>query len=201
VSPSSEEPLTRSQLRDELSQIIDEALDRRVPPPKSAQEKHDEAEMTVVLAASLGICACLLWFAYRHDTHPSMTEVYVSCGIVGTTACLGLVAALTGRFWRRIPSAVIYVLALINGVIWIETSLDWTMSLHNKGCFEHMLTKTDALYFVVTTFATVGFGDLHPISQGCRQLVTGQVIANFVVVTVLIGTAIARVTGVRRTSP
>ena len=27
------------------------------------------------------------------------------------------------------------------------------------------MTRTDALYFVVTVFATVGFGDITPVSE------------------------------------
>jgi hypothetical protein len=38
------------------------------------------------------------------------------------------------------------------------------------------LTHTDALYFAVTVFATVGFGDISPVSQAARLLVTTQMI-------------------------
>jgi len=40
------------------------------------------------------------------------------------------------------------------------------------------LTRTDALYFVVTVFATVGFGDIAPVTQAARILVTAQMIGN-----------------------
>jgi len=35
----------------------------------------------------------------------------------------------------------------------------------------HPLTRTDTLYFTVTVFATVGFGDISPASQAARLLV------------------------------
>lgn len=38
------------------------------------------------------------------------------------------------------------------------------------------LSRTDALYFTVTTFATVGFGDIAPTSQVARRLVTAQMV-------------------------
>ena len=45
----------------------------------------------------------------------------------------------------------------------------------------HTLTRTDALYFTVTVFATVGFGDISPASQIARLLVTVQMILDLLV--------------------
>jgi hypothetical protein len=43
------------------------------------------------------------------------------------------------------------------------------------------LTRTDALYFTVTIFATVGFGDIAPTSQSARLLVTTQMIMDLLI--------------------
>ena len=40
----------------------------------------------------------------------------------------------------------------------------------------HSLTRTDALYFTVTVFTTVGFGDIVATTQAARLLVTVQMI-------------------------
>ena len=40
----------------------------------------------------------------------------------------------------------------------------------------HSLTRTDALYFTVTVFATVGFGDIVATSEAARLAVTMQMI-------------------------
>ena len=45
----------------------------------------------------------------------------------------------------------------------------------------HTLTRTDALYFTVTIFSTVGFGDISPTSQIARLLVSGQMILDLLV--------------------
>jgi len=52
----------------------------------------------------------------------------------------------------------------------------------HPGTFSTSLTKTDALYFVVTVFATVGFGDITAVAQGARILVTVQMIGDLLVV-------------------
>jgi hypothetical protein len=45
----------------------------------------------------------------------------------------------------------------------------------------HPLTRTDSLYFTVTVFATVGFGDITATSQTGRLLVTAQMILDLIV--------------------
>jgi voltage-gated potassium channel len=46
--------------------------------------------------------------------------------------------------------------------------------------FAGLDTKTDALYFTVTTLGTVGFGDVHPVGQAARAIVSGQIVFNLV---------------------
>ena len=53
-----------------------------------------------------------------------------------------------------------------------------SLSLTDQSSFSHPLTKTDALYFTTSTFATVGFGDITPISQLARSVVSVQMIAD-----------------------
>jgi len=48
--------------------------------------------------------------------------------------------------------------------------------------FSESMTRTDALYFTVTVFATVGFGDITATSQGARVLVMGQMLLGILVV-------------------
>lgn len=48
--------------------------------------------------------------------------------------------------------------------------------------FSEPLTRTDALYFTITVFATVGFGDIAAETEPARLLVTGQMIANLIVI-------------------
>lgn len=67
------------------------------------------------------------------------------------------------------------------------------MSEADPTTFTQPLTRLDAAYFTVTVFATVGFGDLAPVSAPARVLVTVQMLADLiligVIVKVLIGAA------------
>jgi len=53
----------------------------------------------------------------------------------------------------------------------------FTMANNNPGNFNtHPLTRTDALYFTVTVFSTVGFGDIVAVTQSARLVVTVQML-------------------------
>jgi voltage-gated potassium channel len=55
----------------------------------------------------------------------------------------------------------------------------FTMATTSPASFStHSLTRTDALYFTVTTFSTVGFGDITAVSQSARLMVTAQMLAD-----------------------
>ena len=47
--------------------------------------------------------------------------------------------------------------------------------------FNQPMTRTDALYFTVTVFATVGFGDITAKTETARLLVTGQMIVDLII--------------------
>lgn len=58
--------------------------------------------------------------------------------------------------------------------------------------FADLTTRTDALYFTVSTIATVGFGDIHAVGQPARILVTVNMIFNVVFVGVFASVLTAR---------
>ena len=61
--------------------------------------------------------------------------------------------------------------------------------------FIGLATRTDALYFAVSTLATVGFGDIHAQGQLARALVLTQMVFNVAVLAAafaLLRTAAAR---------
>jgi hypothetical protein len=62
------------------------------------------------------------------------------------------------------------------------SAIYFLMVLTDVGSFsEETLTRTDSLYFTVTVFATVGFGDITPVSQAARLMVTAQMILDLIV--------------------
>jgi voltage-gated potassium channel len=48
--------------------------------------------------------------------------------------------------------------------------------------FSQPMTHTNALYFTVTVFATVGFGDITAKTEAARLVVTGQMITDLIII-------------------
>ena len=64
-------------------------------------------------------------------------------------------------------------------VLFAGTYVD--LATHSASNFGEHLTHTDALYFTVTVFSTVGFGDITAKTETARLVVTGQMITDLVV--------------------
>ncbi|WP_343955197.1 potassium channel family protein [Nonomuraea longicatena] len=81
---------------------------------------------------------------------------------------------------------------------------DYALATGMPGEFIGLETKTDGLYFAVSTLATVGFGDVHAVGQLARGLVLIQMVFNLVVLatafTLLSRRVVGHVRG-RRPSP
>ena len=75
------------------------------------------------------------------------------------------------------------------------------MAAISASNFGEKLTHTDALYFTVTVFTTVGFGDITAKSEGARLLVTGQMIADLIILGIGIKIILGAVTRARQRQP
>jgi voltage-gated potassium channel len=59
--------------------------------------------------------------------------------------------------------------------------------------FSEALTRLDALYFTITTFATVGFGDIVATSEAARAVVTIQMVLGLILVGLIARVVVAAV--------
>jgi len=60
------------------------------------------------------------------------------------------------------------------------------MSVSDPSTFSEPLTRSGALYFTVTVLATVGFGDITPVADVSRLMVSVQMICDLVVIAVIV---------------
>ena len=61
-----------------------------------------------------------------------------------------------------------------------------TMSTSSPAAFGGQLTRTSALYFTVTVFSTVGFGDITPKTDPARIVAMAQMLADLAVLAVVV---------------
>lgn len=111
----------------------------------------------------------------------------VAFSLAITVAGLALVAAVMVRELRAVrrgdAGRGVRMLAMMLVLLIVAASL--TFFLLNQAKpeeFVGLTTKTDALYFTLTTMSTVGYGDVHAEGQLARALVCILIVFNVVVV-------------------
>ena len=125
--------------------------------------------------------------------------------VVGLVILLAVTAYQLRAIVRAKYPAVRAVVALASTVplfVLLFASVYFVMARASPANFgPHQLTRTDALYFTVTVFSTVGFGDIAPVSQGARLVVTAQMMLDLLVLGLGIRVFVGAVQLGRRQSP
>ncbi|MGY1660893.1 potassium channel family protein [Geodermatophilus sp. SYSU D00705] len=68
----------------------------------------------------------------------------------------------------------------------------------DPDAFTEPVSRVDGLYFVVTVFATVGFGDIAPVSEVARVLTTLQMVGDLILIGLVLKLFLAAVDRRRR---
>jgi len=104
--------------------------------------------------------------------------------IVGLLALAGILSwqirKIVGSPFPRIRAAETLIVG-IPLLLVVFASVYYMLSKAQVDNFSEAMTKTDAMYFTVTVFTTVGFGDITATSQVTRTLVTLQMLFNLAV--------------------
>jgi hypothetical protein len=129
-----------------------------------------------------GVLVALYYMVpFDHDVSPAMVA-----GVVLGGAVLAVVIALQVRTVARSSNPGIRAVEALAFTLPVFVLLFATtyvvMADTTPSTFTEPLSRTDALYFTVTTLATVGYGDIAPESQGARLVVTAQIILDLLLV-------------------
>jgi hypothetical protein len=128
----------------------------------------------------LGSTVALVAIYYLLPLDNTSIGVVVGMLVIGLLALVALVAFQVRSIIRAPYPALRAVGAQATSVPLFL--LLFVMGSVSAGSFSESLRRTDALYFTVTVFSTVGFGDITAKSEVARVLVTGQMVAGIVVV-------------------
>jgi len=154
-----------------------------------------------VRRAIIALTAVLVvYYAIPVGEAPSAVGVVIS--VVGLLAGMAVLVYLTIRQVRRLAGArpddegirIESLIFLIYIVVPMFAFGYFVLETADPGQFESLETKTDALYFSVSTLATVGFGDVHAADQLARALVTLQIAFDLV----FVGAMVSLLTGLVR---
>ena len=139
----------------------------------------------VTLLRALGSTVALVAIYYLLPLDGTSIEVAVGMLAFGLLALAGLVAFQVRSIIRARHPALRAVGALATSVplfLVLFAGTYFVMGGISEANFSEPLTRTDALYFTVTVFATVGFGDIVATTEGARVVVMGQMVAGIVII-------------------
>jgi len=126
---------------------------------------------------------------YNLPLDQELDATAVALLLAGLLALTGLISWQVRGILRSSYPALRAVSALSSAIpffLLIFASAYFLMARAQAGSFTEPLTRTDALYFTVTVFATVGFGDIAPTTQLTRIVTMFQMIADLLVLGVLL---------------
>ncbi|MFD3542557.1 potassium channel family protein [Streptomyces sp. NPDC058662] len=136
-------------------------------------------------AASAAVLTALFYVAPLDSGFGALTLL---CLALGLLLFGGLVAWQVSRIANSRHPRLRAMEALATAVplfLVLFASAYFLLSAQLPESFTEPLSRTDSLYFTVTVFATVGFGDIAATTQAARALTTGQMIADLIVVGVV----------------
>lgn len=110
--------------------------------------------------------------------------------VTGFAIGLVVIAALIFfqvRRYRTGRASIAWVVAAFYLAVLFFAAVYYAMAVHAPGALAGLSTRTDALYFSLTVTGTVGFGDIHAVTQQARVLVSIHIAFNIA----YLGTAVS----------
>jgi voltage-gated potassium channel len=159
--------------------------DRTSPGPGIRGEVNAPVRTMVrAVLRALGTTVALAAIYYGLPLDHTSTWLAATILVVGLVAFIALVTFQVRWIIRSPFPGLRAVEALATSLplfLLLFSSTYIVMAAISASNFGEKLTHTDALYFTVTVFTTVGFGDITAKSEGARLLVTGQMIADLII--------------------
>jgi voltage-gated potassium channel len=133
----------------------------------------------------VGSTVGLVALYYLIPLDPSSIGATVAQLAIGLLGLVALVVFQVRSIVRATYPALRAVGALATSVplfLLLFAGTYYVMGGISEANFSEPLTRTDALYFTVTVFSTVGFGDITATTEAARVLVMGQMVAGVVII-------------------
>jgi ion channel len=136
------------------------------------------------LLRALASTAALVALYYLLPLDHSTRWLAITILVIGLVALIGLIALQVRTITASPFPGLRAVEALATSLplfLLLFASTYVVMGTIAAGSFNQPMTRTNALYFTVTVFATVGFGDITAQTETARLLVTGQMIIDLII--------------------
>ena len=157
--------------------------DSAASPPDLPQPAPLAKIVRAVLRA-LGSAVALVAIYYLLPLDHTFNWLAITTLVIGLVALIGLIA-------YQVRAIIASPFPVLRAVEALATSVPLFLLLFAAtyvvlaalahGSFSQPMNHTNALYFTVTVFATVGFGDITAQTATARLLVTGQMIVDLII--------------------
>jgi voltage-gated potassium channel len=168
---------------------------------EQAEVRASSRKIVWTVLRSAGSVVALVAIYYLLPLDQSSTPVAVTTLIIGLVVFIALVA-FHARSIMRSPFPVLRALeALAVSVplfLLLFASTYVVLAAISTSNFGGRLSHTDGLYFAVTVFSTVGFGDITAKTETARLVVTVQMIADLIILGLAIKVVVGAVKGGRQ---
>ncbi|MDH3957929.1 MAG: potassium channel family protein [Actinomycetota bacterium] len=136
----------------------------------------------------LVVAVVALYFVWPEGGTPDSTLEWATLAVGMAAFILVFVWELGQIASSRVPEArAIEALAVVATLFVVMVSTIYLfIDGQPPGSFSEPLTRMGALYFTVAVLTTVGFGDISPVTDGARAVVTAQMVLNAVFIGVLV---------------
>ena len=157
-----------------------------VPPPERAGWYRWRA---VVIVVRLVVVLAALLLVYALAPWDGRLDLSLGAQLAAWLAVLAVVVWLdvrsvlrSRRPWQKAAEGAVLSIALL---LLPFASAYVLLEQTDAASFSEPLTRLDGLYFAVTVFSTVGFGDITPVTETARGLVTVQIVVDLLLVGVI----------------
>ncbi len=106
----------------------------------------------------------------------------LTVGLLGVAAIIGLEVKAILKAEYPVVQAIEALAISAPLFLLLFATAYFLMGHTTPTSFTQPLSRTDALYFTITTFTTVGYGDITPVAEGARAVVMFQMIADLVLI-------------------
>lgn len=153
------------------------ARPRQDPARREAWALVRHAVLRIVLSVTTLVAAYYLLPA--RDDGVDLPWFLVALGVFGTVVAIQVPMIVRSGF-PVIRAAEALALAIVVFLLMFARGY-LSASLSDPSSFSQALDHTDALYFTVSTFVTVGFGDIVARSESMQIAVTVQMVLDLVI--------------------
>ncbi|WP_078963692.1 potassium channel family protein [Streptomyces durhamensis] len=153
----------------------------------SGRPRRRAAALSVARAGCIAVALVAAYYLLPLDRPATVgTSLLLTGGLLILALVFGWEVWLIMRSPHPRLKAVEAVAITVAAYLVLFASAYYLLERAVPGSFDEPLTRTDALYFTLSTFTTVGFGDIVARSQAGKVLVMIQMICGLLLVGVAV---------------